>query len=199
MKNKDKTKEQLKKENNKLQKSISELKKLLSKQKQLEAELRTLSLCDDLTKLYNRRGFFTLAEHQFKLAKRYKRRILLMYADIDNLKQINDTFGHDAGGLAIIDTANILKSSLRDSDIIARFGGDEFVIFPLGITEESTKVIIDRLQEKFDAHNKKANRRYKLSISFGIKEYDSKSPSSLEDMIKQADKLMYEQKKSKKS
>jgi GGDEF domain-containing protein len=122
MKNKNKITEQLIKENNKLQKRISELEKLLSKQKQLVAELRTLALCDDLTNLYNRRGFFALAEHQFKLAKRYKRRIILIYADIDNLKHINDTFGHDAGGLVITDTANILKTSLRDSDIIARFG-----------------------------------------------------------------------------
>jgi diguanylate cyclase (GGDEF)-like protein len=193
------TKEQLINENTKMQKRIAKLEKLLSKQKQLESELRTMSLCDDLTQLYNRRGFFALAEQQFKLAKRKKRRILLIYADIDNLKQINDTFGHDAGGSAIIDSSNILKSCLRDSDIIARFGGDEFVVFPLGITEDSTRVIIDRIQEKFDAHNKKVNRSYKLSISFGIKEYDPQSPCSLEDLIKQADKLMYEDKKSKKS
>ncbi len=199
MKKKDKTKEQLIQENQKLQKRVSELEKSLKKQKQLEAELRRLSLCDDLTQLYNRRGFFALAEHQFKIAKRFKRRILLIYADIDNLKKINDTLGHDAGGSAIIDVANILKSSLRDSDIIARMGGDEFVIFPLGITEDSTNVIINRLQDKIDAHNKNSKHQYKLSISFGIKEYDPQSPCSLEDMIRQADKLMYEQKKSKKT
>jgi diguanylate cyclase (GGDEF)-like protein len=193
------TKEQLINENTKLKKRIAKLEKLLSTQKQLEAELRTMSISDDLTQLYNRRGFFTLAEQQFKAAKRLKRRILLIYADIDNLKHINDTFGHDAGGAAIIDSANILKLCLRDSDIIARFGGDEFVVFPLGISEDSTKVIIDRMQEKFAAHNKKVNRGYKLSISFGIKEYDPQSPCSLEDLIKQADKLMYEQKKRKKS
>ena len=199
MNSKSKTKESLIEENQTLQKRVAKLEKLLSTQKQIETELRNLTLCDDLTNLYNRRGFFTLAEQQFKIAKRMKRRILLIYADIDNLKQINDTYGHDAGGSVIVDSSNILKLCLRDSDIISRFGGDEFVIFPLGISQESTKVIIDRMQEKFDAHNKKVNRNYKISISFGIKEYDPQSPCSLEELIRQADELMYEQKKRKKS
>jgi diguanylate cyclase (GGDEF)-like protein len=199
MKDTEKTEKQLLEENHRLLRRISELEKLLSKQKQLEAQLRTMSLTDDLTGLYNRRGFFTLAEQQLKMAKRLKRGVLLLYADIDNLKTINDTYGHSKGASAIIDTANILKSTYRESDIIARIGGDEFVAFPVGALEDNAEAITTRLKNNIDAHNKKNNRPYKLSVSIGIKECVPQSPYTLEDLINEADQLMYKQKKSKKN
>ena len=198
MDDKDKTMERLIEENNQYKKRIAELGELLSKQQKTETELRKLSLSDDLTDLYNRRGFFTLMEQQLKMAKRLKTPILLLYADIDNLKKINDTFGHNEGAKAIIDAANILKSTHRESDIMARIGGDEFVVLPVGATEDNAEIIKARLQKNIDAHNSKNNRRYKISISVGIKEFDPLSSHSLEDMLHQADILMYEDKKSKK-
>lgn len=199
MNDKDKIIERLIEENNKYKTRIAELEELLSKQQTTENELRILSLSDDLTDLYNRRGFFTLMEQQLKLAKRLKTPILLLYADIDNLKIINDTFGHNEGARAIIDAANILKSTHRESDILSRIGGDEFVVFLVGATGDNAEIIKARLQKNIDAHNNKNNRCFKLSISVGIKEFDPPFPYSLEDMLHQADILMYEDKKRKKS
>lgn len=199
MDDRDKTIERLTEENNLYIKRVAELEEQLSNQQKKENELIKLSLTDDLTCLYNRRGFFTLMEQQLKMARRMKTPILLLYADIDNLKAINDTFGHNEGAKAIIDAANILKSTHRDSDIMARLGGDEFVVFPVGAKENDSEVIKARLQKNIDAHNNKDNRCYKLSISVGIKEFDPLSPHSLEDMLHQADLLMYEDKKNKKS
>jgi diguanylate cyclase (GGDEF)-like protein len=199
MKDAEKTKEQLLEDNHRLLKRISELEKMLSRQKELEEELRTLSLTDDLTGLYNRRGFFTLAEQQLKMAKRLKRGVLLLYADIDNLKTINDTYGHREGASAIINTANILKATYRESDIIARIGGDEFVAFPVGALEDNAEAITSRLKNNIDTHNRESDRRYRLSVSIGIKECVPQSPYTLEDMINEADELMYKQKKSRKT
>lgn len=198
MNDKDKTIERLIEENNKYQKRIIELEELLSKLQKKETELIKLSFTDDLTDFCNRRGFFTLMEQQLKMAKRLKTPILLLYADIDNLKKINDTFGHNEGTKAIIDAADILKSTHRESDIMARIGGDEFVVFPVGAKEDNAEVIKTRLQKNIDAHNNKNNRCYKISISVGIKEFDPLALNSLEDIIHQADILMYEDKKSKK-
>ena len=86
-----------------------------------------MSLHDELTGLYNRRGFITLAEQQLKIADRMKTSILLLFGDLDGMKFINDTFGHQEGNQALIDTTNILKDTFRGSDILARVGGDEFL------------------------------------------------------------------------
>lgn len=100
----------------------------------MHERLHTISLHDDLTGLYNRRGFFTLAEHLLKLAKRQQEGLFMLYADLDDLKKINDTLGHQKGDWALIDTANLLKETFRESDIIARIGGDEFVVMPIETT-----------------------------------------------------------------
>src|SRR5579885_3216035 len=97
------------------------------KQCLLERELRSLALTDDLTGLYNRRAFLTLASQQMKLSRRKGKSLLLFFADVDGLKRINDEFGHQAGDLAIARTAEALERSFRKSDIVARIGGDEFV------------------------------------------------------------------------
>ncbi len=95
----------------------------ISDRKRMEEELRALSLIDELTGLYNRRGFLTLARHQQKISSRTGKEMLLIYADVDGLKKINDTFGHDAGDAALVETARILKESFRSSDVTARLGG----------------------------------------------------------------------------
>lgn len=165
--------------------------------KHMEKELLTLSFSDDLTGLYNRRGFFNLMEHQLKVAKRNKSRTFMLYADLDNLKWINDTFGHQEGDAALIETANILKATYRESDIIARIGGDEFVLYPVGTNETSAENIAARLHKNLENQNAKSTRSYKLSISIGITSYDPETISSIDGLLAQADKLMYEHKRSK--
>ncbi len=169
----------------------------ITERKKLEKKLRTLSLSDELTGLSNRRGFFSLVEHLLKLAKRQKQGMYLLYADLDDLKWLNDTFGHNEGDRALKDIANILKANYRESDIVARIAGDEFAVIPVGTAGDSVEVIISSLQEKLDDHNKKRNRRYRLSLSVGIAYYDPGKPCSIDELLAQADKMMYEQKKHK--
>jgi len=166
--------------------------------KQLEEKLRALTLTDELTGLYNRRGFFALVEPLLKLAKRQKKTLYMLYADMDKLKEINDTFGHQEGDLAIKDMASIFRATYRESDIIARISGDEFVVIPVEGVGNDSSGIENRLQEKVENHNAKGERQYKLSISCGIAHYDPLIPTSIDELLVQGERLMYEQKKRKK-
>jgi len=162
--------------------------------KSMEEKLRNLTLTDDLTGLYNRRGFFTMVESLLKLARRYKRSVFLLYADMDGLKEINDVLGHHEGDQAIIDTANIIKATFRETDIVARIGGDEFVVIPIADKREDAEIVAARFKERVMAHNNISGRAYKLSISAGMSCYDPNDPQSIDDLLTQAEKLMYEEK-----
>lgn len=170
----------------------------ITNRRQMEDELRALTLVDELTGLYNRRGFFTLAQQQLKIADRLQRGLFIIFADLDGLKSINDTFGHQEGNTALIDTAYILKETFRESDIIARIGGDEFVIMAMETTDTDPDVFNARLQEYIKSFNTERNHHYNISISIGIANYNPYYPCSLDDLIEKADTLMYEQKKNKK-
>lgn len=170
----------------------------ISERKKMEQELRELSLTDELTGLYNRRACLTLGEQLLKIANRDKKGIYVLYADVDNLKIINDEMGHQTGDQALSDVAAILKEKFRESDVIARIGGDEFVVIPIGITGDSEKVMISRLQTELDNYAEKIKRSYKLSVSVGISYNDPDSPSTMEELLFKADKKMYAQKKMRK-
>lgn len=163
----------------------------------LQEKVRTMAVTDELTGLYNRRGFFSLVEKLLQLCKREKKGIFMLYTDLDGLKKINDTFGHKEGDMALIDIADILRNNYRESDIIARIGGDEFVVIPIGTTEDSAKIATSRLQKNIEIHNSEINRSYKLSLSFGIAYYDPENPCSIDELLVQGDKLMYDQKRHK--
>jgi diguanylate cyclase (GGDEF)-like protein len=164
----------------------------------MEEKIHSLSITDPLTGLHNRRGFLTLAEQQLKFSDRHQRDMLLFFADLDGMKRINDTLGHEEGDAALIDVAAILKETFRSSDIIARIGGDEFAVLAIDATEISPEIIMTRLQNQISDHNKKEKRHYKISVSMGIARYDPENPCSLDDLMSRADKLMYKQKRSKK-
>lgn len=165
--------------------------------REIQEELFALSLMDDLTGLYNRRGFFALAQQQLKVAHRMEKEMHLLFIDLDDLKQINDNLGHHEGDLAIIGVAKILKNTFRESDILARIGGDEFVILTLETSRDSSHVLISRLQNSVDAYNSDRGNLHKLSISVGVATYAPQSPSSLEDLLERADRAMYMSKKKK--
>jgi diguanylate cyclase (GGDEF)-like protein/PAS domain S-box-containing protein len=167
--------------------------------KRMEEEFRTLSLIDELTGLYNRRGFFTLIEQLLKQAKRMKKGILMLYADIDNMKNINDVFGHKEGDTALIEIANILKTNYRESDIIARIGGDEFIVIPVGTIGDDIEKITERLEKRLEVYNSEIKHKYKLSLSMGIAFYDPEHPCSVEELLNQGDKQMYKHKQAKKA
>jgi len=164
----------------------------------MHKKLHDISLHDELTGQYNRRGFFTLAEHLLKTAKRQQAGLFMLYCDLDGLKGINDVLGHQKGDWALIDTANILKETFRGSDIIARIGGDEFLVMPIGTTGDNLEVVINRLQKAVEMDNAKSKREYKLSISKGTAYFDPLSPCTIDELLSKADRLMYEQKRTKK-
>ena len=163
----------------------------------LQEKIRAMSVTDELTGLYNRRGFFTLAERELKIANRYKKKMFLIYADLDNLKEINDTFGHLKGDMILIESAKLLRETFREADIIARIGGDEFVVVLIDITEVDAETAISRLGKNIDILNEKITQGYKFSISTGIACYDPEFPSSIIELLDHADKSLYEQKRYK--
>ncbi|MEE8597116.1 MAG: sensor domain-containing diguanylate cyclase [bacterium] len=161
---------------------------------QLREDLRARTLVDELTGLYNRRGFLALAGQHLKLGQRTKKGSALLFADYDNLKQINDTLGHQKGDQALVDTADVFRKTFRTSDIIARYGGDEFVVLAIGARKHSLDTLTIRLQRNLEDHYKKDNCPNKLSLSIGSAYYDSKCPCTIEDLLVQADKSMYNHK-----
>jgi diguanylate cyclase (GGDEF)-like protein len=175
--------------------------KLYEKNLELEEtneRLRNLSLTDELTGLNNRRGFMILANGLLKFSRRANHPICLLYIDMDSLKQINDTFGHVHGDTALTHFAHILTKTFRDSDVIARMGGDEFAVLTIDTTESSLDVFQARLQNNVDTHNLEAGRNYVLSFSMGIIRVDLSSTYTVEDLLAQADEAMYAHKKRRK-
>ena len=167
----------------------------ITERKRLEEELKAQSLRDELTGLYNRRGFFTLAEQEIKEANRSMKKIFIIFLDLDGLKEINDRFGHKEGDNALIAVSKILKQNFREPDIIARIGGDEFVVMALdiqdGIKEE---VLKNRIKRGVERYVKEHSPPYNFSISIGISEYDPRNPLDIEELLSLADKKMYEEK-----
>ncbi len=163
----------------------------VTERKKMEESLRNLSVTDDLTNLYNRRGFMSFAEHHIKTADRKKQRMMLILIDLDDLKKINDAFGHKEGDMALIDTADVINSTFRKSDLIARVSGDEFVVLTSDTKQNAIEAIRMRLLKNIEAHNSKQKRLYKLSLSFGIAVYEPENPSSIDRLIIEADELMY--------
>jgi len=159
-----------------------------------EQELLALSLTDELTGLCNRRRFFILTEQYLKLAVRKKKKWLFLYMDMDDLKWINDHCGHSEGDQALIALSNILKKTFRESDVIARIGGDEFAVL-LEATEEGDEMLITRLHENMKDYNAKVSQDYKLSVSMGVAEFDPEYPISIDKLLSKADALMYAQKR----
>ena len=169
----------------------------ITERKRMEEQLQTMSLADELTGLYNRRGFLTLSEQQLKIAWRTKKEMLLFFTDMDKMKHINDTLGHQEGDKALFEVATILKEVFRESDIMGRIGGDEFAILAIATTDGTREVLTSRLHNFLEAYNRHEGRNYTLSLSIGIAHYDPEHPSSLDELMAQADTLMYEEKRNK--
>jgi diguanylate cyclase (GGDEF)-like protein/PAS domain S-box-containing protein len=170
----------------------------ITKRKELEEQLHTLSITDEMTGLLNRRGFITMAEKQLNIAQRSKRKLYFLYADLDNLKKVNDSLGHQAGDELIIKAAHLLNHTFRKSDIIGRLGGDEFSVLQVEIPQESDiRNTLSRLQENIAKLNTNPDQNYEFSLSVGTVEYDPASKLTLDDLMRKADKLMYEEKKQK--
>jgi diguanylate cyclase (GGDEF)-like protein len=159
-----------------------------------QAMLKALSLTDELTGLYNRRGFMVLGEQQLRLAQRAGRGLTLACVDLDGLKSINDTLGHAEGDIALCQTADILRTSFRSADILARLGGDEFVALAIDTDASSEPVLLDRLRGRLQDYNLVHCRGYRLSFSVGLAHFDPQHWTSLECLMAEADRKLYSQK-----
>jgi diguanylate cyclase (GGDEF)-like protein len=164
----------------------------------LISALRSLSLIDDLTGLYNRRGFSELGEQHLKLARRTGRAVLLVYLDLDDLKTINDTLGHQVGDQALIRVADLLRETFRQSDILARIGGDEFAVMALEASEENEAHLIRRLKQRVRELNQGSTAPYDLSLSLGAARFPGDGTTRLEELLAQVDGAMYQEKWAKK-
>ena len=170
---------------------------MFSDLKRMEEEIREMSLRDQMTELFNRRGFITLAEQQIRAANRAKKMMMLTFIDLDDLKGINDTLGHKEGDQVLVDAANVLRQTFRESDVVARLGGDEFAVLSIDAADINPEDFPKRLQENIDAVNAKETRSYKLAMSWGMAAYNPGSPLSLDELMSSADERMYAQKKTK--
>ena len=173
----------------------------ITERKQMEEEIRSLTLHDELTGLYNRRGFMTLADHVLKTANRLKKVTALIYLDVDNLKKINDTGGHKMGDRALVEVAFILRKSFRETDVIGRLGGDEFAILAMEANAMNVEILSARLQERLDLFNDQSSAEagFHLAVSAGVSTREPDQAVEVEEMLSRADFAMYEKKRAKKS
>lgn len=164
--------------------------------KEAEALIQRLSTTDDLTGLWNRRGFYTLAAQEVRRANRERAGLILIYADLDAFKRINDEYGHAEGDRALVALSRALRDSCRGSDTIARMGGDEFVILASG-TPDGESILTERIRRSITKLNQRRNRPYSLRLSMGSVYFEpthENQVSDLDGMISLVDRLMYEDK-----
>lgn len=161
----------------------------------LLSALRSLSLIDELTGLYNRRGFADLGAQYLKLAQRSARSVVLVFLDVDRFKRINDTLGHHVGDQALIEVAEILRATFRGSDILARMGGDEFAVLALQGRGEGPENLLERVRERVAESNEAHRGRYRLSLSMGMARQEPGGRMRLDALLEEADRAMYADKR----
>lgn len=164
-----------------------------------ERELATfdLAMSDELTKITNRRGFMALAQHSLGLCRREGRPACLIFLDLDKFKFINDNFGHAEGDRTLICFANQMRSNFRTLDIIARFGGDEFVVLLSSASIQQAEIILKKFSQSLKAYVKEENLEYDITFSYGIVEINHKESLSIDELLASGDSLMYEVKRGK--
>jgi diguanylate cyclase (GGDEF)-like protein len=165
------------------------------KLKKLSLELEHLALTDELTGVRNRRGFLVLAEHAWRLARRTHVPCRLLFIDLDGVKHVNDTQGHQVGDALLMDAARVLSSAFRETDVIGRIGGDEFAVFELMDTNDGPDNGSERLQAAIDDFNRNAGQPYRLSMSVGVEDLPAAGETTLEALLSQADIAMYGRKR----
>ena len=171
----------------------------VSERERTARELEALSLADALTGLRNRRGFTMLAEQQLKAARRLGQPLLLLFADVDGLKPVNDILGHAAGDALLCEAATVLAGCFRDMDIVARMGGDEFAVLQIDAGSDEAPAVVERLAAAIAAANAAPGRTCKLSVSLGAAAFDPAVSCTLDELLQLADKRMYAAKQGRKA
>jgi diguanylate cyclase (GGDEF)-like protein len=164
----------------------------------MQTEIQDLTLRDELTGLYNVRGFNLLAEQALRLSRRAQQPFAVLFIDLDGLKRINDEYGHSAGSASISEAAQLLNATFRETDVIGRIGGDEFVVAGQ-FNEDTVLSAIERLECASATISAKKDRRFGLSLSMGFAINEANPNETLKGLLARADKSMYEVKKLKKT
>jgi diguanylate cyclase (GGDEF)-like protein len=162
----------------------------------MQQELQALALRDELTGLLNRRGFEPIAEQQLRVAERAGTSVALLFCDVDGLKRVNDELGHPTGSRLIIDAADAIRTAIRQSDVPARYGGDEFCVLLLG-GDEAAQAVVDRIAREVDRVNSTASMPYTLSLSIGTAVSTPGDRPSLARLLSEADDHMYREKRAR--
>jgi diguanylate cyclase (GGDEF)-like protein len=161
-----------------------------------EGELSAIQLAtiDDLTKISNRRGFVALAQNSINLCARQGSPVSMVFLDLDKFKPINDQYGHAEGDHALIAFADLMRKSFRDSDVFARIGGDEFVVLLTNTETDLAAKIVERFRNQVDTYNAESERGYDICFSDGVVSMQPDQDTLVEDLLREADVLMYEKK-----
>jgi len=165
--------------------------------KRMEKRLHNLAITDDLTGLYNRRGFRLLAEQELRHAQRLNAETMLLSIDVDDFKSINDAFGHDEGDKVLKLVATTLNETFRGTDIISRWGGDEFIVLALDAPSGFVSMLSERFQQNLTKNAKRELPTYPVYVTIGMEGTDIFEDSTLNNLIKGADRNMYQLKKEK--
>jgi diguanylate cyclase (GGDEF)-like protein len=163
--------------------------------RRLSAELEQLALTDELTGLRNRRGFLLLADQAWRLARRTHVKCRLLFIDLDGVKLVNDTQGHQVGDALLVDAARVMTGVFRETDVIGRIGGDEFAVLELMDKAGTSGNGSQRLQAAIDEFNHHAGQSYQLSMSVGVEDLPAAGSTTLETLLSEADRAMYGKKR----
>ncbi len=153
------------------------------------------SMYDPLTGVFNRRAGLEKLQAKMDLPERRGRRIVLIFADVNGLKEVNDTFGHDAGDALILAVSQTFKANIRKEDYIVRLGGDEFLMVLTDTSGNDAEIVWQRIISQFDAINQTGERPYLISVSHGLAAVDDYSEESVDNLVKLADAAMYDEKR----
>lgn len=164
---------------------------------ELQEELRRLATIDPLTGLANRRGFFALAEHMLLVAARTRCAVALLFIDTDGLKRVNDELGHSLGDAVLVEVADVIRETVRTSDVAGRIGGDEFCVLLVGDPELDAERAVRRLRDTETTHNARPGRRFRVSMSIGLTVLPAGRSVTLEELIDAADEAMYADKRAR--
>jgi diguanylate cyclase (GGDEF)-like protein len=164
---------------------------------ELQEELRRFATVDDLTGLANRRGFFALGEHELLVAARTRASVAMLFVDVDGLKHVNDELGHAMGDLLLKEAADVIRETIRASDVAGRLGGDEFCVLLMGDPDLDAERVVERLHETAASHNARPKRSFHISLSVGLSALPPGRSVTLEELIDAADEEMYEDKRTK--
>ncbi len=167
----------------------------ITSRKIFENTLRELSLTDQLTGLYNRRGFLKLASQHAAIASRTGEPLTVYFLDLNGMKRINDLFGHGEGDRALILTAGVLRKTFRNTDVLARWGGDEFAVLMVDAKKGWEESVGNRLSEAVEEVNAEGRLKHPLGLSWGFSSYDPGEGESIEDVVSRADQAMYRHKR----